>query len=143
VVTAELGLAAVGRHTGRFADAADHAREALTLAARAGLRLLEGRAHSSLAAALRALDEPGRALDHAQRALRVHRETEYRLGEAHTLQLLGSLAHDAGDLAVAVHHWRDALDLFTDIGSPDAAEVRKLLDANTPPAGSPLQDPAS
>jgi DNA-binding SARP family transcriptional activator/tetratricopeptide (TPR) repeat protein len=143
VVTAELGLAAVGRHSGRFADAADHAREALTLAARAGLRLLEGRAHTSLAAALRALDRPDRALDHAQRALRVHRETEYRLGEAHTLQLLGSLAHDAGDLAVAVHRWRDALDLFTDIGSPDAAEVRRLLDANTPPAGSPLQDPAS
>lgn len=84
--TAELGLAAVDRHTGRLADAADHAREALALAARAGLRLLEGRAHSSLAAALRALDRPDRALDHAQRALRVHRETEYRLGEAHTLQ---------------------------------------------------------
>lgn len=57
-----------------------------------------------------------------------------RLGEAHAARMRGDLANLTEGPAAAAVHWRRALDLFSTVGTPHAAEVRELLLA----AGQPL-----
>ncbi|MDT5038425.1 MAG: hypothetical protein QOE03_3610 [Micromonosporaceae bacterium] len=112
---------------GRPDLAAERAREAYEVSRELGYRVREGTALTLLAAA--AL-EHGRADDaaaYAHRALLIHQETGHRLGAARTLLILGRAREaDGEDPRTA---WRTALDLFTAIGTPEAAEVRSLLGA--------------
>jgi hypothetical protein len=39
---------------------------------------------------------------------------------------------DGGDLRQARRHWREALSLYTELGAPEAEEVRAKLAAGTP-----------
>jgi hypothetical protein len=56
------------------------------------------------------------------------RDTGYRLGAAQTLVVLGHAARRTGDTGAATDLWRQAVDLFTDIGcAPGAEQVRTLL----------------
>lgn len=126
--TAQLGLAAVDQVAGRYGDARDGARRVLELAVHGGMRVLEGQARAALAEALLALDRRSEAVDHARQALQSHRETGHRLGEARALRLLGSVARDDGDLEAAECRWQEALELFTDICSPEADKTHELLD---------------
>jgi tetratricopeptide (TPR) repeat protein len=66
----------------------DHARHALALAMRAGYRALQGRAMNTLAGILLARGQREDAAERARRALAIHRETGYRLGEAHARTVL-------------------------------------------------------
>jgi len=42
---------------------------------------------------------------------------------------LGQALHRAGDAATARSCWQEALALLSDIGTPEAGQVRSLLDA--------------
>jgi DNA-binding SARP family transcriptional activator/tetratricopeptide (TPR) repeat protein len=64
------------------------AQQALTLAEREGYRALQGQAMTALAEIFLALRKPADAVEHAHRALAIHRETGHRLGAAHTLAVL-------------------------------------------------------
>jgi hypothetical protein len=65
---------------------------ALALARDAGLWVLEGQSLSALAEVHLARNEPLQAVEHANRALAVHRATGHRLGAAATRRLLDALA---------------------------------------------------
>src|SRR5262249_8140186 len=105
-------------------------QQALYTARVAGHRMLEGHAPAGLADTRRALHRPDQAVHHAEQALAIHRETGYRLGLARTLITLGHALRQAGG-ADGAHRvealWREALALFTDIGTGQSDEVRALL----------------
>jgi DNA-binding SARP family transcriptional activator len=126
-VEALNGLAAALRGLGDLDQAAAHARQALELARLAGFRLLEGQALTILAAIHLGQGDADQAADHAQQALALHRETGHRLGQARTLVILGHALRHTGRTEAALPCWQQALALFTDIGAPDADQVRDLL----------------
>jgi tetratricopeptide (TPR) repeat protein/transcriptional regulator with XRE-family HTH domain len=126
---ARLGLADVCLALDRPGPALDNARRALDFAAEAGMRVFQGHVHTTLAATHYRLGWYDRALTHARQAVELHRQTGCRLGAARALQVMGFVLRDAGDLLTAVRRWKEALELFTEIGSPEADKIRALLAA--------------
>ncbi|WFE26979.1 BTAD domain-containing putative transcriptional regulator [Solwaraspora sp. WMMD791] len=74
------------------------------------------------------LGEYGAAADCYERALALHRRLGDRYDEADVLVNLGETHDAAGDRAAARTAWRAALDIYTDLGHPDAEQVRRRLD---------------
>ncbi|MEV0619822.1 tetratricopeptide repeat protein [Nonomuraea sp. NPDC050404] len=124
---ARLGLADLCLALDQPTQALDDALAALDLATATGMRVLQGHAHTTLAAACHRLGHHDRALTHARRSLELHRETGHSLGTARALRVLGCALHDSGEVVTAARRWQEALELFTDIGSPEADEIRTLL----------------
>jgi tetratricopeptide (TPR) repeat protein len=124
---ARLGMADVCLALDQPQQALDRAHHALRQAATMGMRILEGQAHLTLATAHHRLGRPHQACKQAQHSLDLHRETGHRLGAARALRVLGRALRDVGDLSTATERWKEALALFSDIGSPEAAHVRALL----------------
>ncbi len=124
-----VGLATIYQHLGEHDRALTHLHDALAIAGDVGLELIEGVTLARLASVHLGLDQAERSVSHAQRALAINRRTGYRLEEARSHLVLGHALHrlDRGEAARA--HWRPALALFTDIGAPEADEVRLLLHA--------------
>jgi Tetratricopeptide repeat len=90
--------------------------------------LPEGTALGSLAAAYRALGQPGRARDRYHQALAVRRQTGDRHGEAEILRDLGDLSGDVGHRKAARRSWVQALAILGDLGDARAcAEIRDRL----------------
>ncbi len=116
-------LASVWCRRGDTVRAAVLHERALRLAREADARYPELVALIGLASALGPVDQ-ARAL--AAQAAALAGRAGYRLLEAHALLVLGRVV-DAGQ---AVGHWQAALALFTEIGAPEAAEVRSLLAAS-------------
>ncbi|GAA3027671.1 DNA-binding transcriptional activator of the SARP family [Actinokineospora globicatena] len=125
-VSALVGLVDAHRVAGQLKGALAYGREALALTDRVGFRGREGRVLLALARTFRDLGDNAVATDHVRRALEVHRDTGHRLGEARALRLLGDvLAVD--DPGAAEKHWREALELFTDMGVAEAVELARAL----------------
>ena len=125
-----LGLAVTRQQQGQHRQAIKHAEQARILAREASFRILEGRAHGTLAAIHLDLDHCDEATRHARKALAIFRESGYRLGHARALVVLGHAARNAGEDATAARScWQEALLLLTDVGAPDATQVRALLNA--------------
>ena len=57
----------------------------------------------------------------------VRRETADPYGEGEALRQLGSALLDIGDRGKAIACLQAALELFEELGAPDAEEVRALL----------------
>jgi tetratricopeptide (TPR) repeat protein len=106
-------LAGLGRATGR----AEHLHQALVMAREHGYGLIEGTALTALAT-LHLPGDPERALKFAQDALDLHRRNGCRLGEARSLLVLGHGREGA---------WEEALKIFSEVGAPEAGDVRALL----------------
>ena len=85
----------------------------LTLAGGAGYRILEGQAHTILAAAYIDLGDHARAIGHARRPLALHRQTGHRLGYARALVTLGHVLRHTDDADAATTRWRQALPSST------------------------------
>ena len=122
-----FGLAATHHTEGHHDQAIQHAQQALTLAGQVGYRVLEGHAHTILAAAHHAQQHDDQAIQHAHHAMALHRASGHRLGHARTLVTLGRTLHRSSGADAATASWRQALALFTDIGTPEADDVRALL----------------
>ncbi|MCI0689046.1 MAG: winged helix-turn-helix domain-containing protein [Sporichthyaceae bacterium] len=120
-IDAGIGMAIAYRRLGRLDAALSYGRGALDAAVEVGYRLFEGRARSALADILQAAGDPV-AKDQARQALRIHRECGYRLGEAQTLALLGQLSTGAQ----ARQYRLAAIEVFAELGTPEAAELRAL-----------------
>ena len=72
-----------------------------------------------------------------QRALSLHREAGDRFTEAEALAHLGQTYQAAGNLTQARHVWRQALAIFDDLRSHDAAgKVRAMLASADAHSGS-------
>jgi DNA-binding SARP family transcriptional activator len=137
-LTALIGLAAFQR-LGRSDEALACAHQALTLARQSGCRVLEGHALTTLADVYLNLDHPERAADYAEQALAIHRETGHRLGQARTLRILGYALYHTGGIGAARSPWREALALFTSVGTPEADNVRTLLRHPPTPRSRPAR----
>ncbi len=64
---------------------------------------------------------PDSAIDHATKALQIHRETGYRLAEARTLRLLGKALRDLSREEDARACCQEALAILVDLGIPEGA----------------------
>jgi Flp pilus assembly protein TadD len=106
------------------------------VARQAGYRLLEGRALATVAGIRLDRNDVDQAIHDANEAVAVHRETGDRLGEARTLVLLGRALHRSGQSDAALSQWRQALALFTELGTPDADRVLGLRLRRTTPGSS-------
>ncbi|HEV2781110.1 MAG TPA: tetratricopeptide repeat protein [Actinophytocola sp.] len=122
-----IGLSTTLRAAGRVPEALAHCRDALAVLHDSGMRLLEGRALTELAHGYLDLGHLDQAATHAHQAFKVVRERRQRLAEARTRLVLGLIRRAEHDLDGARAHWRAALDIFTDIGTPEAAEAAALL----------------
>jgi predicted negative regulator of RcsB-dependent stress response len=69
------------------------------------------------------------ALEQLRLALATFRTVRDRMWEARSWQTRGDVLAATGDQERARSCWRRALDRFTELDSPEAAEVRTLLDA--------------
>ena len=121
-------LGSVQACLGHHRQATAHHHAALDLARRSGARQPQAEALLGLAAVHLDLDHDDEAVGHARQAVALHRETGHRLGHARALVALGHGLHRAGDATAARSCWQEALALLADIGAPDAAQVRTLLD---------------
>jgi tetratricopeptide (TPR) repeat protein len=74
------------------------------------------------------IGDHARAIECFGRTLDLVRDTGDRYNEAYTLSHLGDTHHAAGAPAIARDAWRQALDIFTDLGHPDAVSVRAKLE---------------
>jgi DNA-binding SARP family transcriptional activator/tetratricopeptide (TPR) repeat protein len=109
-------VAGVHFQQGRYAMAADHVRQALTLFAEVGDRRGEARALGNLGIVLwrhSRYDEAAAALLQARA---MHRENGDRAGEAETLDHLGLVDERRGRYELAAEHHRQALDLSRALG---------------------------
>jgi tetratricopeptide (TPR) repeat protein len=122
-----LGLAQANHQLGNHDQALNQARSALANARRAGYRLLEGVALTTLAGIYLDTGDLSRAADYGTQALTIHRTTGYRLGAARAHVILGKARAHADATAAALAEWREALDIFADVGAPESAAVRSLL----------------
>jgi tetratricopeptide (TPR) repeat protein/transcriptional regulator with XRE-family HTH domain len=139
-VVALLGLAAAHQRLDHLDEARRCARQALDLARETGYRLLEGQALTTLAGIQLAQGQPDRAIQTAGQALVVQSDTGHRMGQAQTLLILGHALYPAGADA-ALPHWRQALALFTEIGTPEADHVRALVRTGAATADHRRQPP--
>jgi tetratricopeptide (TPR) repeat protein len=123
-VDALLGLARAERHLGRPGTALGHVEQALAAARAAEFGLLEARALTELGELRRELGDLGAARTAAIQGLAQHRLCGYPVGTAETLVLLGRLwpGHRV--------HWRQALDIYRDIGHSAATQVSMLIESN-------------
>jgi DNA-binding SARP family transcriptional activator/tetratricopeptide (TPR) repeat protein/DNA-binding XRE family transcriptional regulator len=135
-VEALLGLAQAHHGLAHHDQALSQARAALAHARRAGYRLLEGMALTTLAGIHLDRGDLDSAAENGARALAVHHQTGHRLGAARTHVVLGGVLARAEGTAAALADWRAAVDIFTDVGSPEAARVRTLMAAHNDQAVS-------
>jgi DNA-binding SARP family transcriptional activator len=122
-----VGLAVAHRHAGQPDRAGSFAWVAVSLTRRAGFRVLEGQALTAVAAVHLDHDEFDLAIRRARQAATLQRETGHRLGEARSLLVLGHALRHTGRTDAGLRCWEQALVLFTDVGAPDADQVRDLL----------------
>jgi DNA-binding SARP family transcriptional activator/tetratricopeptide (TPR) repeat protein len=120
---------------GRQAEALACQREALDSAPPGGDPQIEALLHNNLAATLSAGGEPALALVHARAALDIAQRADCRYEQARAHARIAAALPD--DPIAAFAHWRQALAMHTEMGTPERREaseqVRKL--AGMTPAG--------
>jgi tetratricopeptide (TPR) repeat protein len=125
-----LGLIAL--RAGRYTEALDQLRAALVLARTGGYRSREISALNGLGEAARATACPEEAAHHHTVALHLARELDNKDQQARALAGLAAAREAGGRPDEARDSWRAALRLYTDLGVPEAADVRARL--ASPPA---------
>ncbi|MBA2947109.1 AfsR/SARP family transcriptional regulator [Streptomyces himalayensis] len=120
-----LGLALT--RAGRLSDAATHLSVALDLFRDSRQRLWEGMTNFRIAEVHLADSRPAQAAAQAEQALAILRGIggEWRRGNA--LTVLGRALAGLGQQGRARACWQEALSIFEELGSSEAAEVRGLL----------------
>jgi tetratricopeptide (TPR) repeat protein len=121
-----LGLVRLERqdHTA----AAGALRRSLAICLAIGEPLREAQVRIALGELHRRLREPDEALEHLTASARSTAELDTPLWQARALQVLGDVHADQGAAAAAREAWTRAKALFTEIGSPEAAQVDERLD---------------
>lgn len=112
---------------GKHDEARTHLERALLLAESTGHRDLQAEIHNSLGDTSRATKDPAAALEHHRLALITGQETGLRICHARAHAGLGWAYHDLGDKETAHEHWGQALAMYTDLGVPDAEDLRRRL----------------
>jgi tetratricopeptide (TPR) repeat protein len=121
---------------GRPAQAIEHHRQALAIFRGTGDRFSEAWSLNGLGEAAHTAGRPADALTEHTAAHAVATGTGARDQQARAHAGLGHAHHALGDPALAREHYQHALALYTELGMPEADEIRALLAAPGP-------DPAS
>jgi tetratricopeptide (TPR) repeat protein len=136
---ASVTLAAIGatlRSTGRLEEAIDCLERALEI--QRGLNDLWSMSATlaHLGDVYRDLGQFDAALDYHRQSLAACRENRDRFEEATSLDKLGQTLSAAGLPGEARQAWREALEIFDELGAPQSAEIRRRL-LEAPPGDSP------
>jgi tetratricopeptide (TPR) repeat protein len=118
----------------RPAQATEHYQDALNIFRETGGRTGEIHALNGLGEAAHTAGRPADALTHHTAAHTLAAENGEREQQARAHTGLGHAHHSLGDPARARHHYQEALALYTDLGLPEADQIRTHL--NTLPASS-------
>jgi tetratricopeptide (TPR) repeat protein len=121
------------RRAGRPVEAIGQHRQGLAIAREIGNRYLEASALNGLGAALRLAGRPGEARADHDAALALARRIGDREQEARALDGTAHAHAATGRRDLAEPLWRAALAIYTDLGAPEAAEVRARLTARPAP----------
>lgn len=120
-----LGMA-LGK-SGQHADATAQLEEALRVFRDSRQRLWEGMALCRLAEVDLDARKSARAASNAEMALTVLRGIGGEWRRGNVLTVLGKALHGIGQSGRAQVCWREALEIYEKLDSPEAAEVRTLL----------------
>jgi DNA-binding SARP family transcriptional activator/tetratricopeptide (TPR) repeat protein len=121
-------LARIRREQARHQQAAGLYRQALTIFREIGDRSSEAEALNGLGETLSQAGLPGQARAHHHDALTLASQTGSRYEQARAHDGLARGYHATGDHGQARHHWQHALAAYTDMGVPEAGQVRARLD---------------
>ncbi|MEV6050195.1 BTAD domain-containing putative transcriptional regulator [Streptomyces sp. NPDC052107] len=120
-----LGLA-LGK-SGQLADASSHLNQALVAFRASRQRLWEGMTLFRLAEVDLLAQQPARAAANAEMALTPLREIGGEWRRGNVLTVLGKALNGIGHTGRAQVCWREALEIYERLNSPEAAEVQALL----------------
>jgi tetratricopeptide (TPR) repeat protein/transcriptional regulator with XRE-family HTH domain len=129
-VAAQLhNLGDVTLHQGEYQRASGYLRQALARYQQIGQKHGELMTLRRLAEALQGAGQPAAARAALADALRLAAETDNTYQQASAHHELAESHHQAGQDGEARHHWRRALALYTQLGAPEADQVRPRLGA--------------
>lgn len=120
-------LGSVLSDAGQFAEARARHERALAALSVMGDERAMGMTRHGLGVALHGLGRPGAAAEEIRRAHTRFRQVGDRLWEAHALTGLGRALTSLGDHAQAQACWRQSLARYTELGTPEASDIRRLL----------------
>ncbi|GIH08903.1 hypothetical protein Rhe02_69700 [Rhizocola hellebori] len=106
---------------------------ALALQQQAGDRANQAVAHDNLGQAHHHLGNHETAIGHYQQGLKLAHAIANPIMQAQLTIHLGDLHQSIGEHATARQHWQQAHQTLTDVGHPQAADVRRKLDTAPPP----------
>ncbi|MFC6085193.1 AfsR/SARP family transcriptional regulator [Sphaerisporangium aureirubrum] len=124
---ARYHLGIVLTRVGRLTEAVVHHAECLDFFRAGGQKVWEQRVCCRLAETFIAAERFRDAVRHAEQALTLSREIGHPYGEALSLTVLGRALAGTGSVRRSGDCLRRALDIFTRLGSPEAADLRALL----------------
>jgi tetratricopeptide (TPR) repeat protein len=116
-------------HCDDHAGALELAAEAIALDSRSGDRNGEAHAHDTVGLASYRLGRLPEALAAYERALHLFQELGDVRYQGRVLTRMAQVRQDSGQPEAARAARRAALDLFEQVGAPEAAQVREILDA--------------
>ncbi|MEU8108136.1 BTAD domain-containing putative transcriptional regulator [Nonomuraea muscovyensis] len=125
---ARYHLGIVLSRVGRLTEAVHHHAECLAFFRAGKQRVWEQRVCSRLAETFIAAQRYADAVRHAEQALVVSRNIGHPYGEALSLTVLGKALKGLGDIARSADCLRQAFDIFSRLGAPEAGDLRLLLD---------------
>jgi tetratricopeptide (TPR) repeat protein/transcriptional regulator with XRE-family HTH domain len=130
-------LGDVCRRQADYDQAAENDQQALALFRQIGDHGGEADALNGAGETLLAAGQPGQARDRHAAALTLARQTGDRYQQARAYQGLASACQATGQLDQGRRHGQRALELYTDLGVPDAARLPAILaSAADPSAGT-------
>jgi tetratricopeptide (TPR) repeat protein len=142
-IGSQRGIALMVRHIGeahrdssRYGDAVSSLIEAARLFAALPDRFNEARALTSLGHVYLRAVRPGDAVQPLTEALAIMTGLGSRYEQARIHVLLAGVTEGLGDLREVHGHLDKAFAIYSEIGAPEAGEIRLRLDALGPPAGS-------
>jgi tetratricopeptide (TPR) repeat protein/transcriptional regulator with XRE-family HTH domain len=122
-----LNLGEVSLRQGEYRQAISHLRQALALLRETGYQHGEIMALRSLAEALHGVGQPTVARAQLETALRLAAETGNTYQQASAHRDLAESQHLVGQDEQARQHWQQALTLYTQLGAPEADQIRSRL----------------
>ncbi|MEU5860206.1 BTAD domain-containing putative transcriptional regulator [Nonomuraea sp. NPDC047529] len=125
---ARYHLGIVLSRVGRLTEAVHHHAECLAFFRSSKQRVWEQRVCSRLAETFIAAGRYPDAVRHAEQALVVSREIGHPYGEALSLTVLGRALRGLGSTGRSLDCLRQAYDVFTRLGAPEAGDLKLLLD---------------
>ncbi|MEV0516324.1 BTAD domain-containing putative transcriptional regulator [Nonomuraea sp. NPDC050405] len=131
---ARYHLGIVLSRVGRLTEAVHHHAECLAFFRASKQRVWEQRVCSRLAETFIAARRYPEAVRHAEQALVVSREIGHPYGEALSLTVLGKALKGLGSTTRSTDCLRQAFDIFSRLGAPEAGDLKVLLDSAAAPA---------